>query len=132
MKSKKYMLILAAVLSVLLIVGCSINDAEQKLDSLENKVEQKLEKAEDKVEKAVTSNQDNLKNGTDKISVDEAQKIALSHAGYTAEQVSGLHTDYEFDDGIPGYDVKFYHERVEYEYEIHAETGKIISFEMDD
>ena len=132
MKLKKCMLLFAVVLSVCLIVGCSPKEAEQKLDYLENKVEQKLEKAEDKFENTVTSNKGNSKNGTDKISVDEAQKTALNHAGYTADQVTGLHTDYEIDDTIPKHDVKFYRERMEYEYEIHAETGEIISFEMDD
>ena len=132
MKLKKCMLLFAVVLSVCLIVGCSPKEAEQKLDSLENKMEQKLEKAEDKIEGVVTPNKDNPKVNTPAISVDEAQKTALDHAGYTAEQVTGLHTDYEVDDGIPRYEVKFYYERMEYEYEIHAETGKIISFDMDD
>ena len=61
-----------------------------------------------------------------------AEAIALAHAGFTAEQVTGLHTNYEIDDTIPQFDVEFHVGRVEYDYEIHAETGEILSFSMDD
>ena len=63
---------------------------------------------------------------------EDAEIIALEHAGFTAEQVSQLRVEYEIDDGIPQYDVEFREGRWEYSYEIHAETGAILSFEKDD
>ena len=71
---------------------------------------------------------------TKKISAAEAKSIALSHAGLTEAQVKGLRAEYDRDDGRPEYDVEFRVGRTEYEYEIHAETGKILSWdkEIDD
>ena len=62
----------------------------------------------------------------------EAENIALMHAGVTAEQVKGLRSEYDFDDGVAHYDVEFRVGQWEYEYEIHAETGAVLSFEKDD
>lgn len=69
-----------------------------------------------------------------KISAAEAKSIALSHAGLTEAQVKGLRAEYDRDDDRPEYDVEFRVGNMEYEYEIHAETGKILSWdkEIDD
>ena len=61
----------------------------------------------------------------------DAEAIALEHAGAAADQVKFLHSEYEIDDRTPQYDVEFYWNNTEYNYEIHAETGKILSFERD-
>ena len=66
------------------------------------------------------------------ITPEEAQAIALDHSGFTPEQVTRLHTEFEIDHRIPHYDVSFHEGRWEYEYEIHGETGEILSFEKDD
>jgi len=65
------------------------------------------------------------------VTKEEAEKIALDYAGFTADQVSRLRTEYEIDDGIPQFDVQFYEGDWEYEFEIHAENGKILSFDKD-
>ena len=62
----------------------------------------------------------------------EAESIALKHAGFDAGQVNGLRSEYDFDDGAAHYDVEFRVGQWEYEYEIHAETGAVLSFEKDD
>ncbi len=62
---------------------------------------------------------------------EQAQQIALEHLRFTADQVSRLRTEYEVDDGIPQFDVEFYQGDWEYEFEIHAETGEILSFDKD-
>lgn len=66
------------------------------------------------------------------MTAEEAQAIALAHGGFTADQVSFLRTEPELRDRVPHYDVEFRVDRWEYEYEIHAETGEILSFEKDD
>ena len=63
---------------------------------------------------------------------EEAQAIALSHAGFTADQVTGLRTSRDRDDRTPTYEVEFRVGRYEYEYEIHAETGRILDHDKDD
>ncbi len=63
---------------------------------------------------------------------EEAQAVALDHAGYTADQVKGLRTRRDNDDRTPTYEIEFRVGRYEYEYEIHAETGRILDFDRDD
>ena len=63
---------------------------------------------------------------------DFAQEIALKQAGFTADQVSHLRVEFDHDDRIAQYDVSFREGQWEYEYEIHAETGEILSWEKDD
>ena len=67
-----------------------------------------------------------------KIGKDKAKSIALKHAGLSADQVRGLEAEYDKDDGVPVYEVEFESGKLEYSYEIHAETGKIRSHEIDD
>ena len=62
----------------------------------------------------------------------EAEAIALKHAGFTAGQVKGLRSEYDFDDGVARYEVEFRVGQWEYDYDVHAESGKILSFEKDD
>ena len=69
--------------------------------------------------------------GTPEITAEEAENIALNHAGLTREQVSRLHTEKDYDDGIGYYEVQFREGQLEYEYEIKAEGGKILSFDKD-
>ena len=62
---------------------------------------------------------------------EEAQAVALDHAGLTAEQVTLLRTNYRIDDGIPEYEVEFRKDDQEFDYTIHAQTGQILEFEQD-
>ncbi len=66
------------------------------------------------------------------ITAEKAKSIALAHAGLSADQVKRLRAEKDKDDGVWVYDVEFCHAGLEYEYEIHAQTGKILSFEKDD
>lgn len=66
-----------------------------------------------------------------RITAEEAEAIALSHAGIAAEQVSYMRTEFDYDDGRPEYDIEFYSDGWEYDYEIHAETGEILSWDKD-
>ena len=65
------------------------------------------------------------------ITREQAEAIALEHAGFTADQVTRLRTEYEVDDGVPRYEVQFRQGRWEYDYEINADTGAIISYDRD-
>ena len=73
----------------------------------------------------------NSNTSSNKISADKAKKIALNHANLTSNQVSYIQVEADFDDYTPSYDVEFYHNNVEYSYEINANNGNIISFEKD-
>lgn len=67
----------------------------------------------------------------EKLTKEQAQQIALDHLGFTADQVTRLRVEYEIDDGMPQYDVEFLQGDWEYEFEIHAENGKILSYDKD-
>lgn len=62
---------------------------------------------------------------------EEAEAIALAHAGLSADQVTRLKVEYDRDDGIPIYEIEFRQGRWEYNYELHAETGKILDWEKE-
>lgn len=65
------------------------------------------------------------------IGKDQAKAMALDHAGVSASDVRELEVDFDKDDGIPIYEVEFESGKLEYSYEIHGYTGKILSHEID-
>ncbi len=62
---------------------------------------------------------------------DAASQAALSHAGFDADSVRISHVRLEFDDGCWQYDVEFYKDNTEYNYDIDALTGAILSCSHD-
>ena len=61
------------------------------------------------------------------ITLDEAKAIALADAGVSSSEVTYKKAKLDYDDGIKVYDIEFYTSSREYEYEINASTGKIVS-----
>ena len=154
MKIRNIALILVMVLVLSTFSGCGLRQIEARLDAVEDKVENKVDRVEDKFEHAVESavygspevkapkaqapKADSMpkeapaaKNFDPVLSAQEAESIALKHAGVCVADVDRIYSEFEIDDGIKQYDVKFYLSNVEYEYNIHADSGEIISFEID-
>ena len=70
--------------------------------------------------------------GSGTITEDQARQIALDHAGLSASQVTFLKSRLDYDDGRQVYDVEFYSsDYTEYDYEIDATTGDILSYDSD-
>ena len=70
--------------------------------------------------------------GSTAITEDQAREIALADAGLTAEEVTFLKTQLDRDDGRLVYDVEFYNaDYTEYDYEIDAADGTILSSDFD-
>ena len=70
--------------------------------------------------------------GSTAITEDQAREIALADAGLTAEEVTFLKTKLDRDDGRLVYDVEFYTaDYTEYDYEIDAADGTILSSDFD-
>ena len=68
--------------------------------------------------------------GTVMLSEKEAQVRALAYAGLTSGQAAFIKSDLDADDGRQFYEVEFYTEDgKEYDYEIDAFTGEVISFD---
>lgn len=58
----------------------------------------------------------------------KAKTIALQNAGLKESEVSHIICKLDYDDGIAEYDVTFWVNSTEYEYEINASTGKIMEY----
>ena len=66
------------------------------------------------------------------ISAETAKSKALAHAGLSASQVTFVRATLDWDDGRSVYDVEFYtSDYKEYDYEIDANTGAVLSFDYD-
>ena len=151
---KKQLTAVVMIFALLLtMVGCSAANAVQMLDAAEDKIEAKLDAAEEKLEEsfreavipspepvpavpvetrpAPVETIPAVTEPAGKLTREQAEKIALDYLGFTADQVTRLHSEYEIDDGIPQFDVEFHQGDWEYEFEIHAENGRILSYDKD-
>ena len=120
------------------MAGCSAANAVRMLDAAEDQVEAKLDAAEktleDRLRDAVLPAPETNPAASEpsgKLTREQAEKIALDYLGLTADQVTRMHSEYEIDDGIPQFDVEFHQGDWEYEFEIHEENGRILSYDKD-
>lgn len=134
MKTRLLSLLLVTVLAVPAMTGCQTGQVGRSVESAGRAVERGVESVGDTLKKSVelTSAVESSRPANPKMTLEEAQGIALKHAGFSADQVTALHTEYEIEHGIPQYDVEFHHGNWEYDYEIHADTGEILSYSKDD
>ena len=65
------------------------------------------------------------------IGAEKAKEIALQHAGVSASNAVFVKAEREYDDGRLTYDVDFYAGNKEYDYEILAADGTILSYDAD-
>ena len=66
------------------------------------------------------------------LTADQAKDKALAHAGLKANQVTFVKSKLDWDDGRQVYDVEFYtSDYKEYDYEIDASTGEVVSYDFD-
>ena len=131
---KKLMFFILAI-AILLFPGCQrLEDAvEERVDALEATVKQQINDAANALidsnpalESFIPADPASL------LSPEEAQQIALEHAEKTADEVIGLHTVLQIDDGRQEYEVTFRVGHLEYEYEIDAVSGTVLSVDIDD
>lgn len=129
--------LLLAALAISLFTGCAL---EPQLERMEDKVEHQLDALEETIEnrlEAVLTDaptpmaQAPATQPAALLTKEEVESIALEHAGLTADQVQALRTELDYDRGKPEYEVDFRQDRWEYDYEIDAVTGRIISWDKD-
>lgn len=66
-----------------------------------------------------------------KITKAKAKSIALKHAGVSASKATFVKAKLGYEDGRRVYEIEFYSGNTEYDYEILASNGKIISYDKD-
>ncbi len=65
------------------------------------------------------------------ISLEAAQSIAADHAGLSSSDIVFTKTKQDHEKGRTVYELEFFKDRMEYEYEIDAVSGEILKFEYD-
>lgn len=65
------------------------------------------------------------------ITAEQAKEIALQHAMFSTNEVNFIRSELDYDDGVQIYEIEFYKDNVEYDYEIDAATGSILSYDFD-
>lgn len=126
--------LLLAALALSFLAGCSVNAAP--FDAAREAVESRIGQAASAIAdpaapNASASHAQPQVSGVPLLTKEEAEKIALEHAGFTAGQVQRLRTELDYERGMPEYDVDFRVDRFEYDYEIDAQTGKILDWDKD-
>ena len=112
---KQILAIFSVVLIAISFAACGANDIKNDLKDDMSSVESMIDGT--------------MKNP--KISKNEAKDIALKHANLKEDEVTSLYSELETENNIRKYDVEFKKGNMEYDYEINAETGEIISFDHD-
>lgn len=117
----KFRIVLAALLVLLTFTGCSATVKGSVIDPMSGT---------NAADAPSTSAADVANDGA-LIGEERAKTIALEQAGLSEGDVTRLRVEYEIDNGVKQYDVEFRHGGYEYEYEINAQTGAVISFDRD-
>ena len=81
--------------------------------------------------KDTVTDADSFDSTTTGIGMERAKEIALEDAGLKESEVIFVTTKADYDDGRKEYEIEFYCNGTEYDYEIDAKTGQIISFDKD-
>ena len=63
--------------------------------------------------------------------IQEAESTALAHAGFTADQVTRLHTEVDYENGKKEFEVEFRSSDWEYDYTVSAETLEILKHQKE-
>lgn len=132
MKNKLISLLLTVVL--FLLVGCTpsaSNPTEPDRDP--TAPIQRIQTDNEDVPTAQPDVQDAVQSDhpVEPLTANDAIAIALEDANLTQADVRNIGTEYEIDDGVPTYEIEFRTDDAEYDYTIHAETGKILSWDLD-
>lgn len=65
------------------------------------------------------------------IGVEAAKSAAFAHAGLDAAQATMGEVDFDYEDGRMVYELEFYADGAEYEYDIDASTGAVVKFSQE-
>ena len=109
--------------------GAQNTTGQQTQENQQNADSGKTETGNSTDKNAATSGSTQSQSGL--IGLEKAKSIALENAGLKSSQVTFRHAYQDYDDGIYVYEIEFVNNGREYDYEIHAATGNIISMDID-
>ncbi|MCD7863684.1 MAG: PepSY domain-containing protein [Lachnospiraceae bacterium] len=122
--TKQAVISTACIMAVIALVGAGTAYAAAK-NTAANKTSQVFETTE--TTDTTATSQGDAVTSAEAITSDAAKEIVLTDAGLTADAVTFTKVELDYDDGRIVYDLEFYAENVEYEYEVNANTGAIYS-----
>lgn len=76
-------------------------------------------------------NNSNTTTTNDYIGVERAKEIVLNHTGLNSSDVTFHKVELDVDYSIATYEIEFYYQYFEYEYELNATTGEILKYQRD-
>ena len=135
-------LTVAAIIAVMaagVFTGCGNRGTAQMNSATANTAESRNSAAADSAQSddhddqnaAGTADQTGSNSGTQDIGEDAALQAALEAAGISEADASRVRVSMDRDDGRLVYDVEFFFDGTEYDYEIDAEDGRILSLDRD-
>lgn len=136
---KKRMLAASTILAAAILMGgCGQNEGAktqqestgQMMEAEAPKTQKENTSKDDASENAVAKeNTTTVKeeNSTSKLTEEEAKSIAFQDAGVEEANVTGIRIHQEYDDGREKYEIDFYIDNREYDYDIDSNTGEILS-----
>lgn len=129
---KKTILLTFVLIFVLSLTACGtvgdvVSDAQSMGNSVIDGTQSVVDGAIDKTESMVDDAEEKAMNLMAGITANDAKKAALKHAGLDENQVTDVDIDLDRDNGKLIYEVDFNSGNTEYDYDIDAETGEVIS-----
>lgn len=130
---KKIIVLALSLVFILSLTACgrAMNDVTSDVESMGDSVVSGAESAADKITNGTESTAKNVENNSMNlmagITAKDAKDAALSHAGLSESQISDVEIDLDRDNGKLIYEVDFNSGNIEYDYDIDAETGEVIS-----
>ena len=130
---KKIIVLALSLIFILSLTACgrAMNDVTSDVESMGDSVVSGAENAADKITNGTESTAKNVENNSMNlmagITAKDAKDAALSHAGLSESQISDVEIDLDRDNGKLIYEVDFNSGNTEYDYDIDAETGEVIS-----
>ncbi|MCM1060173.1 MAG: PepSY domain-containing protein [Eubacterium sp.] len=97
---------------------------EYEIDAVSGRI---LEFSSETVSDSRTGTAASSADGSEQITLDEAKAIALKHAGVSESAAVFTEAKLDRGGGVSEYDIEFTADNAEYEYEIDAASGKIVS-----
>ncbi len=125
---KKLLSLILCLIFVLCLTACggAIDDMTSDAESMGSSIVSDTESAVDDATSAIKGD-DKKMNLMAGITAKDAKEAALRHAGLQESQVSDVDVDLDRDNGKLIYEVDFNSGNTEYDYDINAETGEVIS-----
>lgn len=133
MKAKKIICILAVSAMTFAISACGSKTPEESKnpEGTAPKTSAGQNTGNTSSEDAGSTSEGSAGQTSGKITEEKAKEIALKSAGLEEGAVTSLHIKLDMDDGVEEYEVNFYANGKEYDYDIDAATGKIRSSDID-